>query len=198
MEPSSIKSSAIKPPVDQSVSGRGEADQGFGVILDEIYSDLRRIAAYHFRRESPGHTLQPTAIVHEAYLRLVDQEPRKWENRAQFLGVASQMLRRVLIDHARAKNASKRGAGLKPVMLDEDAVFQVARPESFLAVCDALEHLKQLSPRQGQIVELRFFGGLTLQETAKTMKLSPSTIERSWNTARAWLRRELSREGLSE
>lgn len=178
----------------QSEFQRAGLDSGLGAVLDEVYGDLRRIAAYHFSRESPGHTHQPTAIVHEAYLRMADQEPRNWTSRAQFLGVASQMLRRVLVDHARAKRAEKRGGGFKPVVLDDEEVFQVDHPESFLEVCDALELLKELSPRQGQIVELRFFGGLTLAEIAEVMELSPSTIERAWRTARAWLRRELSKE----
>jgi RNA polymerase sigma-70 factor (ECF subfamily) len=165
---------------------------GSKTLFEEAYEDLRNLAAHHFQRESEDNTLQPTVVVHEVFLRMTDQRKALWESRAQFLCVASRMMQRVLVDHARSKRSAKRGGSQRRVPFDEACIFSADRPEDFLAVCEALDTLKTLSERQGQIVELRFFGGLTLDEIVEVTGLSGSTIERSWRAARAWLRRELS------
>ena len=161
-------------------------------LFEEAYEELRHLAGWHFQRESPGHTLQPTAVVHEAFIRLVKEKKSAWESRAQFLSVASGMMRRIMIDHARKKKAAKRGGRLRRIPLEEGAILTVDQPDAFLAVCEALDRLKALNERQGQVVELRFFGGLTLDEIAEVMNLSRSCVDRAWRTARAWLQRELS------
>jgi len=161
-----------------------------------VYSELRRLARRHLSRERSDHTLQSTALVHEAYLRLVDQRNVQWQNRAHFFGVAAQLIRRILIDHARARQAGKRGAGACLLSLDEalDAPSG-GRPLDIVALDDALEQLAKIDPRQSRIVELRFFAGLTVQETAEVLNISTPTVNREWNAAKAWLFRELNRRG---
>ncbi len=161
-----------------------------------VYGELRRLARRHLSRERSDHTLQSTALVHEAYLRLVDQRNVQWQNRAHFFGVAAQLIRRILIDHARAKQAGKRGAGACLLSLDE-AIDSPAggRSLDIVALDDALEQLAKIDPRQSRIVELRFFAGLTVQETAEVLSISTPTVNREWNTAKAWLFRELNRRG---
>lgn len=162
-------------------------------LLPLIYNELRRLAARYMQQERAGHTLQPTALVHEAYLRLTNQDRANWRNRAQFMGVAAQLMRRILVDHARKRCAAKRGVSL--VTLDEGAAQQLAdtsRPEEILAVHLTLERLERLDPQQGRLVELRYFAGLSAQETAEAMGLSLRTVEREWTTAKAWLRSELA------
>jgi RNA polymerase sigma factor (TIGR02999 family) len=162
-------------------------------VLVLVYGELRRRAAAQLRRERPGHTLQPTALVHEAYIRLVDQRRAAWQNRAQFLAVASQVMRRILVDGARARRAGKRGAGGIHVPLDD--ALPVPVPALDIDVLDldaALERLSALDQRKGQIAELRFFGGLSLEETGHVLQVSEKTVERDWQAARAWLFRELS------
>jgi RNA polymerase sigma factor (TIGR02999 family) len=161
-----------------------------------VYSELRRLARRHLSRERSDHTLQSTALVHEAYLRLVDQRNVQWQNRAHFFGVAAQLIRRILIDHARARQAGKRGAGACLLSLDEalDAPSG-GRPLDVVALDDALEQLTKIDPRQSRIVELRFFAGLTVQETAEVLNVSTPTVNREWNAAKAWLFRELNRRG---
>jgi RNA polymerase sigma-70 factor, ECF subfamily len=174
----------------QMRSGNGDALQQ---LLPLIYNELRRIAAHYMRQESAGHTLQPTALVHEAYLRLVNQNRANWQNRAQFMGVAGQLMRRILVDHARKRCAGKRGGSL--LTLDENAARQLAdvsRPEEILAVHLTLERLERLDPQQGTLVELRYFAGLSAEETAEAMGLSLRTVEREWTTAKAWLRAQLA------
>jgi len=162
-------------------------------VLVLVYGELRRRAAAQLRRERPGHTLQPTALVHEAYIRLVDQRRAAWQNRAQFLAVASQVMRRILVDGARARRAGKRGAGGIHVPLDDAPPVPVPAVDVDVLDLDAaLERLSALDQRKGQVAELRFFGGLSLEETGHVLQVSEKTVERDWQAARAWLFRELS------
>jgi RNA polymerase sigma factor (TIGR02999 family) len=164
-------------------------ERAFGLV----YAELRRHAAAQLRRERPGHTLQPTALVHEAYMRLVDQRRADWQNRVQFLAVASQMMRRILVDRARARHAGKRGGHAARVSLDDAA--NVPAPDAGVDVLDldaALDRLASVDPRKSRIAELRFFGGLSLEETGHVLNVSAKTVERDWQTARAWLYRALS------
>jgi RNA polymerase sigma factor (TIGR02999 family) len=159
--------------------------------MELIYAELRRIAARQFREERPGHTLQPTALVNEAYLRLVAHNGQTWESRAHFFGAAAVIMRRVLIDHARASRADKRGGGQAAVMLDEASQAVNGPSIDLLALDVALTDLARISPRQGRIVELRYFGGLSVPETAEALGLNPRTVDRDWAAAKAWLRRRL-------
>jgi len=161
-------------------------------LMPLVYSELRRLAKNYLKRESPGHTLQPTALVNEAYLRLVDQKTARWQNRAQFYGVAAQLMRRILVDHARAKHAEKRGGANQQRLSITSAREVGATPDlDVLALNEALEELATLDPQQSRIVELKFFGGLSIEETAEVMDLGHATVERDWKMARAWLRRKL-------
>ena len=163
-------------------------------LLPAVYDELRRLAANYLRRERVGHTLQPTALVHEAYMRLVDQTQVQWQNRAHFFGVAAQMMRRILVDHARQQNAEKRGGEFQKLSLDENLDAAGApRDVNLVALDDALNRLAEMDPQKSKIVELRFFGGLSVEETAEVLKLSPITVIREWNKAKAWLYRELQR-----
>jgi RNA polymerase sigma factor (TIGR02999 family) len=162
-------------------------------MLPLVYDELRRLAAGYLRRERPGHTLQPTALVHEAYVRLIDQRQVDWANRAQFVGLAAVMMRRVLVNHARDRVADKRGGGAEHVPLTVAGDRIGGPPEiDFLDLHDALERLAALDPRKSQIVELKFFGGLTMEEIADTVGVSRATVEREWTFARAWLYAEVS------
>ena len=173
-----------------------DGDRG---VLDEllplIYGELRRLAAGYLRRERVGHTLQPTALVHEAYLRLVDQTQVRWQNRAHFLGVAAQMMRRILVDHARAHEAGKRGGEFQKLSLDEniDASGE-GRDINLVALDDALERLAEIDPQKSKIVELRFFGGLSVEETAEVLGVSAPTVKRQWRMAKAWLYGQLQNQ----
>jgi RNA polymerase sigma factor (TIGR02999 family) len=172
----------------------GAGDRAAGErLLPEVYAELRRCAARAMRRESAEHTLQATALVHEAYLRLVDQRRVQWQNRAHFFGIAAQVMRRILVDHARARHAAKRGGGATQLTLgDGDAAAPAADGAlDLLALHDALERLAGLDPEQARLVELRYFGGLSIEETAEALDVSPATVKREWALARAWLRREL-------
>jgi len=165
-------------------------------LLPAIYAQLHQQAARAMRREATEHTLQATALVHEAYLRLVDQNRVEWRNRAHFFGVAAQLMRRILVDHARAKLAEKRGGGAQRLTLnDADAAVgsDGAGDVDVLALHEALEELAKLDPQQARVVELRYFSGLNIEETAEALDISPATVKREWTVARAWLRRELSR-----
>ena len=169
-------------------AGKGDAAER---LLPLVYDELRRLAAGYLRRERPDHTLQPTALVHEAYLRLIDQTRVDWKNRAHFCAVASDMMRRILVDHARKHQAFKRGGGETRISLDEAVSFPREAEIDVLAVDEALLDLARLDPQQGRLVELRFFGGLTLDETAEVMGISRSTVQREWNMAKAWLYNQL-------
>jgi RNA polymerase sigma factor (TIGR02999 family) len=161
-------------------------------LMPLIYEELRRRAANHLRRERREHTLQPTALVHEAYLRLVQQDVA-WKNRAHFFGLASEMMRRILVDHARGRKADKRAGGWTRVELDDAVALSAQREIDLVLLDQALGELTALDPRHGRIVELRFFGGLTLEQTAEVLRLSPATVKRDWTLARAWLFRRLKK-----
>ena len=156
-------------------------------LLPAIYDELRRLATAYLRRERPDHTLQATALVHEAFLKLVDQRSVQWQNRAHFFGIAAQAMRRILVDHARAHVASKRGSGERPLSLDEAVVVGPGIDVDVLALDEALTRLADLDPQQARVVELRFFGGLTMDETAEVLHISPATVGREWTLAKAWL-----------
>lgn len=162
-------------------------------LIPLVYKELRRLAGHYMRDERASHTLQPTALVHEAFLKLVGQERADWQNRAQFIGVAAQLMRRILVDHARGRAAAKRGA---PVTLDDagfDQAVSIGQTEEILAVDEVLERLAHLDAQQARIVELRYFGGLSVEETAEVMAISPRTVKRDWAMARAWLRERLAK-----
>ena len=161
-------------------------------LMPMVYTELHRLAARHLAGERAGHTLQATALVNEAYLRLIDQKRVQWQNRAQFLGIAAQMMRRILVDYARARRYAKRGGGAPVVSLDDASALSAERASDLVALDDALTHLSELDARKGSVVELRFFGGLTVEETAEALQISPNTVLRDWRTAKAWLHRELS------
>jgi RNA polymerase sigma-70 factor (ECF subfamily) len=157
------------------------------VLLPLIYDELRKLAANYLRRERSDHTLEPTALVHEAYLRMVDQTQVNWQNRAHFFGVAAQMMRRILVDHARAHNAEKRGQDFQKLSLDENVDKSVERSSELIALDDALRALAEMDEQKGRIVELRFFGGLSIDETAEVLGVSAPTVKRQWRMAKAWL-----------
>jgi len=167
--------------------------QALDDLLPVVYSEVRKLARSYLRRERPDHTLQATALVNEAYIRLIDQRDVKWQNRAHFFGIAAQIMRRILVDHARMQKAGKRGSGVNPVVLDEALEVASDQHLDFVALDDALNALAELDPRQAKIVELRYFGGLSIEETAEVVQLSPATVKREWAGARTWLRRELER-----
>jgi RNA polymerase sigma-70 factor, ECF subfamily len=162
-----------------------------GKLLELVYHDLRQLAAAYMRNERADHTLQATALVHEAYLRMVDWKNVTWENRAQFFAVAAQVMRRVLVDHARHRNAEKREGTHQKVTLDEAVSFGDEKELDILALEDALMGLERLDPRQARIVELRFFGGLSIEEAAHVLQVSPATVKREWTIAKAWFQREM-------
>jgi len=162
-------------------------------VLPLIYGELRRLAHCHLRKERPDHTLQSTALVHEAYLRLAKQGPIRVQNREHFLAVAAQLMRQILTEHARKRLAAKRDGGQK-LMLDETVSRAKERSVDLVALDDALNELARLDPQQGRIVELRFFGGLSIEETADALRISPATVKRYWNTARVWLHHEMSKD----
>jgi RNA polymerase sigma factor (TIGR02999 family) len=159
-------------------------------LLPLVYNELRRVARSYLQRERSEHTLQSTALVHEAYLRLVDQHV-SWQNRAHFFGIAAQMMRRVLVDHARSWNTAKRGEGVCRVTLDEELMGAGPRDVDVIALDEALSSLAKLDPQQSRIVELRFFAGLSIEDTSEVLKISPATVKREWAMAKAWLYREM-------
>jgi RNA polymerase sigma factor (TIGR02999 family) len=171
-----------------------KADPGLTAALPGLYDELRDLAASYLRRERPGHTLQPTALVHESYLRLLNQRTVDWSNRLQFLSIAARMMRRILADHAAARKTAKRGSDAPKVELDAALDVFDKRAIDIAEVDQALRDLEILDPRQAQVVELRFFAGLTIQETAELMALSETTVRREWMMARSWLQQEISSE----
>jgi RNA polymerase sigma factor (TIGR02999 family) len=176
--------------LDWSKGNKAALDQ----LMPLVYDELRRLAHHYLRRERAGHTLQTTALVNEAYLRLIDQRCVQWQNRAHFFGVASQLMRRILVDHARARHYVRRGGGARRVSLDEALVVSKQRAADVLALDEALTALATIDRRKSQIVEMRFFGGLSIEETAEVLAVSPGTIMRDWTLAKAWLHREISKE----
>jgi RNA polymerase sigma-70 factor, ECF subfamily len=169
---------------------RGD-DRAAARLIPLVYSELRRLASNYMRRERPNHTLQATALVHEAYLKLVVQRSVDWKCRAHFFGIAAQMMRRILIDYARSHMRDKRGGGVVPVPLQEALVFAPDQSPQLIKLDRSLDRLAELDPRQARIVELRFFGGLTVDETADALEISPITVKREWSVAKAWLHGDL-------
>jgi RNA polymerase sigma factor (TIGR02999 family) len=156
-----------------------------------VYAELHRLAKGYMLRERPGHTLQTTALINEAYMRLIDWKNVRWQSRAHFLGVAAQVMRRILVDFARSRHYAKRGGKARQVSLDEAITIHEDRSAELIALDDALKSLAKIDPRKSHVVELRFFGGLSAEETAEALKVSQRTVEREWRLARAWLYREL-------
>jgi RNA polymerase sigma factor (TIGR02999 family) len=163
-------------------------------LIPLVFDDLRQIASRLFQRESDGHTLQPTALVNEVYLRLVDQRKIHWQNRAQFFGVAAMLMRRILLDYAKGRQAAKRGSGAPKVQLDESIAVLEMRDLDVVALDEALTELAEIDPRQGRIVEMRFFVGLSHEEIADLLEISVTTVKREWRMAKLWLYRELTRK----
>jgi RNA polymerase sigma factor (TIGR02999 family) len=161
-------------------------------LISFVYEELYRLARRYMRSESPGHTLQTSALVNEAFLRLVDQRNVRWQNRSHFFAIAAQMMRRILVDYARSRSYAKRGGGARALTLDEELIVSDERSDEVVAVHEALEQLAKFDARKGQIVELRFFGGLSIDETAEVLGVSPGTVMSDWTMAKAWLRREIS------
>ena len=164
--------------------------QALGELLPIIYDELRRLAHIYLRRERPDQTLQTTALVHEAYLKLVDQKSVNWQNRSHFFGIAAQAMRRILIDNARRRTAAKRAPG-EEIPLDETRLGSRRKDQRLIALDEALSELEKIDPQQSRIIELRYFGGMTIEETAEAVHLSPATVKREWSMARAWLYRTL-------
>ena len=169
-----------------------EDRQSLDSLLPIVYQELRRLAASYLRRERPGQTLQPTALVHEAYMRLMKDRPDRWQNRAHFCAIAAHSMRQILIEKARARDALKRGGARARVTLDDALIGTSDRSIDLVALDQALERLAAIDAEQARLVELRFFGGLTVEETAEAMDISPATVKRHWVVARAWLARELA------
>lgn len=195
--PSVIEGMCVSESSPQPVSAllirwRSGDQAALQALIPLVYQELRRIAQHHLQLERPDHTLQSTALVHEAYLRLMKQGPAEVANRAHFLAVASQLMRQILVDHARGHRAAKRGGGFKLEINDAVSAQKTQRVD-LIALDDALKELAELDPQQSRIVELRFFGGLLIDETAEIVGISPTTVKREWATARAWLRREVRR-----
>lgn len=190
----------MQPPegVTRLLADWSKGDQkALDKLMPLVYQELRRLASNYLRRERAGHTLQPTALVNEAYLKLIDQKNARWQNRAQFYGVAAQLMRRILVDHARAHQAGKRG-GLDQQRLSITSAAEIGAKQvisepaiDLLALHEALNELAEIDPQQSRIVELKFFGGLSIEETAEVLGVGHATVERDWKMARAWLRRKL-------
>jgi len=163
-------------------------------LVPLVYEELHRLAHHYMARERPGHTLQTSALLNEAYLRLVDSPKPSWQNRAHFFAVSARVMRRILVDWARARRAEKRGGDVRPLELEEASVLSDALGTDFVALDDAMKALAAIDARKSEVVELRFFGGLSVEETADVLKVSPETVMRDWRFAKSWLRRELSRD----
>ena len=182
----------IPQNVTQLLLGWGKGDkEALDRLVPIVYEELRRQAARYLQRERVGHTLQTTALIHEAYLRLVDQRNVQWQNRAHFFGIAAQLMRRILVDHARTKKRAKRGGSDIRVSLGEANALTRAQDLDVVALNEALERLEQIDEQQSKIVELRFFSGLTVEETAEVLNISTATVKRDWSMAKAWLHREI-------
>jgi RNA polymerase sigma-70 factor (ECF subfamily) len=191
MEGGSQQGKGDKGDVSTLLRAWGDGDQGaLDLLTPIVYDELHRLARRYMRRERPGHSLQTTALVNEAYMRLVDYKRMQWQGRAHFFAVSAQLMRRILVEHARRRNL-KRGGGVKHVPLEEASVIG-GREEDLVALDDAMNALARLDPRKVQVVEMRFFGGLSVEETAEVLKVSPVTVMRDWSTAKAWLYREMT------
>ena len=184
------------PSPTQLLVAWGGGDSGaFDRLLPIVNAELRRLARRHLARERPGHTLQPTALVNEAYLRLVDVRKLRWESRAHFFAMAARIMRRILVDHARARDSAKRGGDVARVSLNEALAVSVAPDHDLMALDEALTRLEKVHPRKSRVVELRFFGGLSVEESAEALHVSTDTVKRDWRFAKLWLLRELRRTG---
>jgi RNA polymerase sigma factor (TIGR02999 family) len=172
--------------------GKGDA-AALNELIPVVYQELRRMAGHYLRLENPGHTLQPTALVHEAWLRLIDQTRVNWQNRAQFFGVAAQMMRRILVDHAKTKHREKRGGDAVKLSLDDVINLSQERAADLIALDDALDTLAAMDERKSRVVELRYFGGFSVEETAQILEVSPDTVMRDWKIAKAWLYQQIKR-----
>ena len=189
-------SEASSPNVTQLLVAWSKGDQhAFDALMPEVRKELHRLAAHYMAEEPPGHDLQPTALINEAYLRLVDWKNIQWSDRAHFFGMAANMMRRVLVDYARSRDRLKRGGEAIQVSFTEAANVPVPQSTDVLALDKALRELEKIDPRKGQIVEMRFFGGLSQEETAEALNVSVATVRRDWSLARAWLLRELKKQG---
>jgi RNA polymerase sigma-70 factor, ECF subfamily len=182
------------PQITQLLAHLSDGDEAAAAkLMPLVYDELRSLAARHLRSERPNHTLQPTALVHEAYLKLIDQTRVDWQGRTHFFAVGAKIIRRILVDHARQHKRFKRGGGAARVTLDDAVALAPQREEQILALDEAMEKLAKLDARQAQVVEMRFFGGLSVKEVAAQLGVSTRTVEGDWTMARAWLLRELSR-----
>jgi len=189
--------SSSSQEVTQLLNAWSDGDQAArDKLMPLVYEELHRLAHQYMRRESPGHTLQTSALVNEAFVKLVDQRNVRWQNRAHFFGIAAQLMRRILVDHARGRHTAKRGGGVQAISFDDGLYVSDERSAEVVAVHEALEQLSKFDSRKGQIVELRFFGGLSIDETAEVLAVSPGTVMRDWTLAKAWLHREMSSENL--
>jgi len=177
--------------------GKGD-QQSLESLIPLVYDELRRQARRYLRRERPDHTLQSSALVHEVYVRLIDQRQANWHNRSQFFGVAAQLMRRILVDHARSRGAVKRGAGVTKLAIAEEVAAIEMQNVDLIALDTSLTKLEQIDPQQCRIVELRFFSGLSIEDTADALSISPATVKRDWAMAKAWLYRKISGSPASE
>lgn len=186
----------VRPMVEDParlVNPGSEGDLALAERTSALYSELRRIAGYYLQQERRNHTLQATALVHEVYIRLVEQRGVRWENRNQFLGVAAQLMRRILLDYSRNHLAAKRGGNVEKVSFADAVMISKARPGDIVALDEALSRLAEIDAQKARLVELRFFGGLSIEEAAQVLEISPATVKRNWTVAKAWLARELSK-----
>lgn len=181
------------PVTELLMRWRGGEREALDALIPLVYSELRRIARHYLQNERPGHTLQSTALVHEAYARMIAQDLPQWQNRAHFFAVAAQLMRQILVDHARGYRAAKRGGGACKLSLEDAEERPLPVDVDIIALDDALKTLAEMDPQQSRVVELKFFGGLSIEDTAEVLGISASTVKRDWVTARAWLFRELDR-----
>jgi RNA polymerase sigma factor (TIGR02999 family) len=192
-----VSRESSSPVTELLVRWRGGDREALESLMPLVYDELRRLAHHYLQRERSDHTLQSTALVHEAYLRLAGQNAPQWQNRAHFFGIAARVMRQILVEYARAHGAAKRGgAGACKITLDETLELAQQTDIDVVALDGALDRLSELDPQQSRIVELRFFTGLTIEDTSEVMGLSPSTVKRDWTSARAWLHREIARSEL--
>jgi RNA polymerase sigma factor (TIGR02999 family) len=190
---SGLSSEAPSQVTDLLTRWRGGDRQALDSLMPLVYEELRVLARHYLRGERPDHTLQSTALVHEAFVRLVGQDPPDWKSRAHFFGVAARLMRQILVDHARNHKAAKRGGNSLTITISEELVGGKSEDIDLLALDAALNSLAEVSPQQGRIVELRYFSGLTIEDTSEVLGVSPATVKRSWTAARAWLYREMNR-----
>ena len=188
------KPGSDEPQITQLLAAWSEGDEtALDAMMPLVYGELHRMARRFMARQNPGHTLQPTALINEAFIKLVGNENKEWKNRAHFFGVAAQAMRHILVDYARSRNYAKRGAGAQRVELDEAVAVTDEASGDIVALDDALNELSKVDRRKSQVVELRYFGGLTVEETAEVLKVSTITVMRDWSLAKAWLYRELAK-----